>query len=133
MHDRLDQSDIASKGGKARARLLTPEQRAEIARHAATVRESATSAAREAEQRVATLRDALLEQTQRLESALTSAGETSQHLEQHSAQIENVQQQALTGFQAQIENQFSPQREEMQRRSQEFAAKMAKAAAAGKK
>jgi len=47
---------------------------------------------------MAALRDALQEQTQRLESALARTGETSQQLEQHSAQLENVQQQALAGF-----------------------------------
>jgi hypothetical protein len=56
-----------------------------------------------------------------LESVLAHAAETSQRLEQHSAQFENVQQQALAGFQAQIENQLSPHREEMQRRSEAIA------------
>src|SRR5712692_7010151 len=110
--------DRAAGGLNEHARGLMAQLQDEMARHAATVRESATSAATEAEQRIAALRDALQEQTQRLESALTRAAATSRHLEQHSAQIENVQQQALTGFQAQIENQFSPQREEMQRRSE---------------
>src|SRR5258707_7113339 len=72
----------------------------------------------ETEQRIATLRDALQEQTQRLESVLTVAGETSQRLEQHSVGLENVQQQALSGFHAQIENQLNPHREEIQRRSE---------------
>jgi len=70
------------------------------------------------EQRIATLRDALQEQTQRLESVLTVAGETSQRLEQHSVGLEHVQQQALSGFHAQIENQLNPHREEIQRRSE---------------
>jgi hypothetical protein len=64
------------------------------------------------------LRDALQEQTQRLESALARAGETSQRLEQHSTQLENARQQALAGFQAQLENVSGPHREEMQRRSE---------------
>jgi len=64
------------------------------------------------------LRDTLQEQTQWLESALARAGETSQRLEQHSAQLENAQQQALAGFQAQLENVLSPHREEIQRRSE---------------
>ena len=55
---------------------------------------------------------------QRLELALARAGETSQRLEQHSAQLENAQQQALAGFQSQLENALSPHREEMQRRSE---------------
>jgi len=76
----------------------------EMTRHARQ-RESATSAATEAEQRMAALRDALQEQTQRLESALARAGETSQRLDQHSSQLENAQQQALAGFQAQSKMQ----------------------------
>jgi len=90
----------------------------EMARHATAARESAAGTITEAEQRIAALRDALQEQTQRLESALTRAGETSQRLEQHSAQLENAQQQALAGLQAQLENVLNPHREEMQRRSE---------------
>ncbi len=90
----------------------------EIARHATAARESASNAALEAEQRLTALRDSLQEQTQRLESVLAVAGETSQRLEQHSAQLESVRQQALAGFQSQLENVLSPHREEMQRRSE---------------
>src|SRR5260370_12275272 len=42
----------------------------------------------------------------------------SQRLEQQSAQVENVRQQALAGFQSQLQNTLSPQYEEMQRRSE---------------
>src|SRR5205809_342452 len=80
--------------------------------------ESATSAATEAQQRISALRDTVEEQTQRLESALARAGEASQQLEQHSGQLANVQQQALAGFQEQIEKVLNPGREEMQRRSE---------------
>src|SRR5260370_17959043 len=90
----------------------------EMGRHATAARDSETSADTDAEQRIAALRDTLQEQTQWLESALARAGDTSQRLEQHSAQLENAQQQALTGFQAQLENALSSRREEMQRPSQ---------------
>jgi hypothetical protein len=110
--------DRAAGGLNEHARGLMTQLQDEMARHATAARESATTAATEAEQRMTTLRDALQEQTQRLESALASAGETSQRLEQHSAQLENLQQQALAGFQSQIENVLSPHREEMQRRSE---------------
>jgi len=110
--------DRAAGGLNEHARWLTTQLQEEMARHAAAVRESAMSAATEGEQRIAALRDTILEQTQRLESALTRAGETSQRLEQHSAQLENVGQQALAAFQAQIENVLSPRHEEMQRRSE---------------
>jgi hypothetical protein len=110
--------DRAAGGLNEHARGLMTQLQDEMARHATAVRELAASTVTEAEQRIAALRDTLQELTQRLESALARAGETSQRLEQHSAQLENVQQQALAGFQAQLENVSSPHREEMQRRSE---------------
>ncbi|HEX7698843.1 MAG TPA: hypothetical protein VF394_15650 [Candidatus Acidoferrum sp.] len=110
--------DRAAGGLNEHARGLMTQLQDEMARHATAARESAAGTITEAEQRIAALRDALQEQTQRLESALTRAGETSQRLEQHSAQIENAQQQALAGLQAQLENVLNPHREEMQRRSE---------------
>jgi len=110
--------DRAAGGLNLHARGWMDQLQDEISRHAAAARESAANAALETEQRIATLRDALQEQTQRLESVLTVAGEASQRLEQHSVQLENVQKQALSGFHAQIENQLNPHREEIQRRSE---------------
>ncbi len=108
--------DRAAGGLNEHARGMLAELQDEIARHATAARESTTNAATEAEQRIAALRDALQEQTQRLESTLTRADEASQRLEQHSAQLESTQQQALAGFQSQLETVLSPHREEMRRR-----------------
>src|SRR6266403_4312198 len=83
--------DRAAGGLNEHARGLMTQLQDEMTRHATAARESATSAATEAEQRMAALRDALQEQTQRLESALARAGETSQRLDQHSSQLENAQ------------------------------------------
>jgi hypothetical protein len=110
--------DRAAGGLNEHAREWMDQLQDEIARHATAARESASNAALEAEQRLAALRDSLQEQTQRLESMLAVAAETSQRLEEHSAQLENVQQQSLAGFQSQLENVLSPHREEMQRRSE---------------
>jgi hypothetical protein len=110
--------DRAAGGLNEHARRLMTELQDEMARHAMAAHESATSAATEAEQRISALRDTVEEQTQRLESALARAGEASQQLEQHSGQLANVQQQALAGFQEQIEKVFTPGHEEMQRRSE---------------
>jgi len=110
--------DRAAGGLNVHARGWMDQLQDEISRHAAAARESAANAALETEQRIATLRDSLQEQTQRLESVLAVAGETSQRLELHSAQLENVQQQALSGFHVQIENQLNPHREDIQRRSE---------------
>ena len=108
--------DRAAGGLNEHARRLMTQLQDEMARHAMAAHESATNAATEAEQRVSALRDTVEEQTERLESALARAGEASQQLEQHSGQLANVQQQALAGFQEQIEKAFNPGHEEMQRR-----------------
>src|SRR5712664_3490928 len=70
--------DRAAGGLNLHARGWMDQLQDEISRHAAAARESAANAALETEQRIATLRDALQEQTQRLESVLTVAGEASQ-------------------------------------------------------
>jgi hypothetical protein len=114
----LEAQDRAAGGLNEHARGLMTQLQDEMARHARVARESAASTVTEAEQRMTALRDALQEQTQRLESALARAGEASQRVEQHSAQLENAQHQALAGFQAQLENVSSLHREEMQRRSE---------------
>src|SRR5712664_1529688 len=110
--------DRAAGGLNAHARGWMDQLQDEMTRHAAAARDSATSAATDTEQRMAALRDTLQEQTQRLESVLAVAGETGRRLEQHSAQLENVQQQALAGFQSHLENLLNPHREEIQRRSE---------------
>jgi hypothetical protein len=110
--------DRAAGGLNEHARGWMAQVQDEIARHATAARESAANASVEVEQRMAALRDSLQEQTQRLESVLAAAGETSQRLEQHSSLLENAQQQALAGFQSQLDNVLSPHREEIQRRSE---------------
>src|SRR6266851_279697 len=117
-HTLAETQDRAAGGLNEHAREWMAQLQDEMARHATAARESAANAALEAEQRMIALRDSLQEQTQRLESVLALAAETNQQLEQHSAQLENVQQQALAGFQSQLENVLNPQREEMQRRSE---------------
>src|SRR5438477_3060933 len=113
--------DRAAGGLNEHARGWMDQLQDEIARHAKAARESASNAAIEAEQRLTALRDSLQEQTQRLESVLAVAGETSRRLEQHSAQLENAQQQALAGFQSNLENVLTPHREELHRRSEAIA------------
>ena len=109
--------DRAAGGLNEHARGWLAQLQDEMARHAVAARESAANATLETEQRIAMLRDSLQEQTQRLESVLAAAAEASGKLEQHSSQLENVQQQALAGFQSQLENVLTPHREEMQHRS----------------
>src|SRR5438309_565853 len=113
--------DRAAGGLNEHARGWMDQLQDEIARHAKAARESASNAAIEAEQRLTALRDSLQEQTQRLESVLAVAGETSRRLEQNSAQLENAQQQVLAGFQSNLENVLTPHREELHRRSEAIA------------
>ncbi len=110
--------DRAAGGLNQHARGWMDQLQDEMARHATAARESAANTTLEAEQRITALRDSLQEQAQRLESVLAVAVETSQRLEQHSAQLENAQQQALAGFQSQLESVLNPHREEIQRRSE---------------
>ncbi len=110
--------DRAAGGLNLHARGWMDQLQDEMARHAAAARESATNGAVEVEQRMAALLDSLHEQTQRLESVLARAGEASLHLEQHSSQLENAQQQALAGFQSHLETVLTPRREEIQRHSE---------------
>jgi hypothetical protein len=110
--------DRAADGLNEHARGLLAQLQEEMAQQAAAVRESAASAATETEQRMAALRDALQEQSRRLEAALARASETGERLEHHSAQLESAQQQALAGFQSQLNEVLSPHREEEQRRSE---------------
>jgi hypothetical protein len=117
-HTLAETQDRAAGGFNEHARQWLAQIQEEMSRHASAARESASNATLEAEQRLSALRDSLLEQTQRLESVLAAAAATGQRLEQHSSQLESAQQQAVDGFQFQLETVLSPQREEFERRSQ---------------
>jgi hypothetical protein len=110
--------DRAAGGLNEHARELLAQMCEEMAKHAIAVQESAAGAAAESEQRMAALQNALQEQLQRLESALARAGESDQQLEQHAAQLQSAQQQALVEFRSQLDDVLSPRREEAQRRSE---------------
>jgi hypothetical protein len=109
--------DRAAGGLNEHARSLLSQLQEEMARHTAAVRESAAGAAAESEQKMAALRDALQEQSQRLEAALARASESSEQIENHSKQLENAKQQALAGFQAQLDDVLNLHRNELHRRS----------------
>ena len=109
--------DRAAGGLNEQARGLFGTLQEEMARHATTVRESAVSATAETEQRMAALRDTLQEQAQRLEAALQRARESSERVENHAEQLEHAKQQALTGFQAQLDDVLNLHRNELHRRS----------------
>jgi hypothetical protein len=87
-------------------------------RQAAEVRESMSSAAIEAEQRIAGLRNSLQEQSRWLESALGRAAESSERLEHFSSRAETAQRQALAGFESQMDDVLSLHRNELHRQSE---------------
>src|SRR5216684_1511121 len=109
--------DRAAGGLNEHARGLITQLQEEMAHHAAAVRESAVSVTAETEQRMAAVREALQEQAQRLEATLQKARESSERIENHAEQLEDAKQQALAGFQAQLDDVLNLHRNELHRRS----------------
>ena len=109
--------DRATGGLNEQARGLFVTLQEEMARHATSMRESAASVRLETEQHVAHLRETLQEQSQRLEAALQRARESGERIENHAAQLEDAKQQALAGFQAQLDDVLNLHRNELHRRS----------------
>ena len=66
----------------------------------------------------ACVREAMEAHTRQLEDILARANNVSERLEQHAVRIETVQQQAVTGFQSQLDDVLSLHRNELQRRSE---------------
>jgi hypothetical protein len=109
--------DRATGGLNEHARGLFVTLQDEMTRHATVMRESAAGTKLETEQHVAGLQQALQEQSQRLEAALQRARESSDRIESHAAQLEDAKQQALAGFQAQLDDVLNLHRNELHRRS----------------
>jgi hypothetical protein len=65
----------------------------------------------------ATVLGSLGEQTKQLEEALARANQATERLEQFASRIEGVQQQAISGFQAQLDDVLSLHRNELHRQS----------------
>jgi hypothetical protein len=89
----------------------------ESAKYSALARETAASTSSEVEHRLAALKDALEEQKKRLDQVLARAQEAILQLEHFSARVETAQQQALNGFQSQLDDVLSLHRNELHRRS----------------
>ena len=108
----------AAAGLEEHVRVLLAQVQEEADRRTAATQESMAAAAAEAEQRISVLRHSLQEQSQRLESALGRAAESSERLEHSSARIETAQNQALAGFETQIDDVVSLHRNELHRQSE---------------
>jgi hypothetical protein len=98
--------------------VLMSQFQEELARHSAVVKDAAANVTAESEKRINALRDAVHEQSQNLESTLGRATEITGGLEHHSERLENAQQQALGGFQSQLDDVLSLHRNELHRRSE---------------
>jgi hypothetical protein len=98
------------------SRALLSEIQEESAKHSAQLLGTATTVSAEIEQRLTALKDALQEQTQRLDAVLSRAQEASVQLEHFSARVETAQQQALNSFQSQLDDVLSLHRNELHRR-----------------
>ena len=79
---------------------------------------AAADASNQSDRHVARLQESIREHTERVEGTLARAGEASERLENLSARLETVQQQALTGFQSQVDDVLSLHRNELHRRSE---------------
>src|SRR3989441_4726145 len=84
--------DRAAGGLNEHLSGLISQLREEMAGHVTAVRESAAGAVAESEQRMAAIRDALQEHSQRLEAVLARASETSGQLrsEEHTSELQSL-------------------------------------------
>ncbi len=108
----------ASGSLNERANTLLSQFQQESERLAGTFREAASGAASQSEQQLAGLRESIQAHSERMEAALARAAEASERLEQLSVRLEMAQQQALIGFQSQVDDVLSLHRNELHRRSE---------------
>src|SRR5437773_758452 len=106
--------DRAAGGLNEHLRSLLAQLQEEAARHGAALQESTGAVGAEWEQRLTAMREAVEEQSQKLESILARAAETHQRIEQHS-EFQNAQEQTLAAFQAQLDETQSQRRNELHR------------------
>src|SRR5262249_36326092 len=89
----------------------------ESARHAATVHDAAVASVEESQRQFGALRHEADEKHRELESKLTQARESAAQLDNFSSRIGVAQQQALSGFESQLDDILSLHRNELHRRS----------------
>jgi hypothetical protein len=106
----------SSVGERTNALFSAFQQEAE--RLGSSVRASAAEVAEKSERQVQNLRDSLQAQSERAETAAARATGTSERLEQLAARLETAQQQALIGFQSQVDDVLNLHRNELHRRSE---------------
>jgi len=72
---------------------------------------------KESETQSSTMAQSLAERTRQLEETLARANQATERLEQYASRIETVQQQAISGFQSQLDDIVSLHRNELHRQS----------------
>ena len=87
---------------------------ATLQEHAQTLRQELQ---KESETQSSSVTQSLAEKTQQLEETLARASQATERLEQYASRIETVQQQAIGGFQSQLDDVLSLHRNELHRQS----------------
>jgi len=113
----VEAQDRAAGGLNEHLRTLLAQLQEEAARQGVALQESAAGTSLETGERLARHRDSLREQVERMEAALGRSGESIERLEHFSSRVETSQQQALAGFQSQLDDVLSLHRNELHRRS----------------
>jgi hypothetical protein len=101
-----------------RADALVSALQHEAERHSKGLRQATEEAQAQSDQRHASLRESIQAQVEQVNGALARANETTERLDNFSARLETVQQQSLSGFQAQVDDVLSLHRNELHRRSE---------------
>jgi len=103
---------------------LQEQTQQETARQLAALREAAANVQGENERHLATLRESLQAEAARLGESIAATRDSVQQLEQFTARISGVQEQALGGFQSQLDDVLSLHRNELQHRSESLCDEM---------
>jgi hypothetical protein len=110
------QSATGAMSERADALVSALQQEAE--RHSKMLRHDAEEARAQSDQHHAGIRESLQALVDQMQGALARANEASERLDNFSARLETVQQQSLSGFQAQVDDVLSLHRNELHRRSE---------------
>ena len=115
-------AESATQGAAEAREKIQELLSSETEQRTAALRHAANRIAAETEQRINSVRGGLLgelqKQSGKLEEAIAQAGEAAFQLENFSSQLGTTRQQALEGFQSQLDDVLSLHRNELHRRSE---------------
>jgi hypothetical protein len=101
-----------------RASTLVSEFQREAEQLGGALHQAATDAGMQCGRHIAGLQESTEAHTERLEGALTRSGEASERLENFTARLETIEQQALDGFQSHVDGVLGMHGNELHRRSE---------------